>query len=181
MLHAPREGAGEAVTPPTSRRYQEEVAKLYKEAKINPMSGCLWTLIPFPIVIILYSVVRQPLVALMKLTQENITTLTDVVTRLGYYTAPAKTDVYSQMTIANVLHEHFADIVSNPGVAEFADQAQEHQLPLPRSQHDREAVAHVLEHSGMAERPLGTSRCCVPHPVHLRRHLPFSRRCSPRR
>ena len=103
------------------QKYQEEVAKLYKEAKINPMSGCLWTLIPFPIVIILYSVVRQPLVALMKLTQENITTLTDVVTRLGYYTAPAKTDVYSQMTIANVLHEHFADIVSNPGVAEFAD------------------------------------------------------------
>ena len=64
------------------QKYQEEVAKLYKEAKINPMSGCLWTLIPFPIVIILYSVVRQPLVALMKLTQENITTLTDVVTRL---------------------------------------------------------------------------------------------------
>ncbi len=103
------------------QKYQEEVAKLYKEAKINPMSGCLWTLIPFPIVIILYSVVRQPLVALMKLTQENITTLTDVVTQLGYYTAPAKTDAYSQMTIANVLHEHFADIVSNPGVAEFAD------------------------------------------------------------
>ena len=103
------------------QKYQEEVAKLYKEAKINPMSGCLWTLIPFPIVIILYSVVRQPLVALMKLTQENITTLTDVVTQLGYYTAPAKADAYSQMTIANVLHEHFADIVSNPGVAEFAD------------------------------------------------------------
>ena len=33
------------------QKYQEEVAKLYKEAKINPMSGCLWTLIPFPIII----------------------------------------------------------------------------------------------------------------------------------
>ena len=104
------------------QKYQEEVAKLYKEAKINPMSGCLWTLIPFPIIIILYSVVRQPLVALMKLTQENIDVLTDVVTKLGYYTAPAKADAYSQMTIANVLHEHFADIVSNPSVAEFAGQ-----------------------------------------------------------
>ena len=102
-------------------RQQQEMAELYAREGVNPMSGCLWTLIPFPIVIILYSVVRQPLVALMKLTQENITTLTDVVTQLGYYTAPAKTDVYSQMTIANVLHEHFADIVSNPGVAEFAD------------------------------------------------------------
>ena len=104
------------------QKYQEEVAKLYKEAKINPMSGCLWTLIPFPIIIILYSVVRQPLVALMKLTQENIDVLTDVVTKLGYYTAPAKADAYSQMTIANVLHERFADIVSNPSVAEFAGQ-----------------------------------------------------------
>ena len=26
----------------------------YREEGINPMSGCLWTLIPFPIIIILY-------------------------------------------------------------------------------------------------------------------------------
>ena len=52
------------------QKYQEEVSKLYKEAKVNPMSGCLWTLIPFPILIILYQVVRQPLTKLMNMTKE---------------------------------------------------------------------------------------------------------------
>ena len=104
------------------QKYQEEVAKLYKEAKINPMSGCLWTLIPFPILIILYQVVRQPLTALMKLSADNITTLTNVVSELGYYTIPTKADAYSEMTIAYQVHEHFQEIVANSGVAEFASQ-----------------------------------------------------------
>ena len=41
-------------------KYQQEIAKLYREENINPMSGCLWSLIPFPILIALYSVIRQP-------------------------------------------------------------------------------------------------------------------------
>ncbi|MDO7203655.1 YidC/Oxa1 family membrane protein insertase [Paraclostridium bifermentans] len=34
--------------------------KVYQEAKINPMSGCLPLLIQFPILIGLYNVLRQP-------------------------------------------------------------------------------------------------------------------------
>ena len=30
------------------QKLNEEMAKLYREEKINPMSGCLWSLIPFP-------------------------------------------------------------------------------------------------------------------------------------
>ena len=102
------------------QKYQEEVARLYKEAKVNPMSGCLWSLIPFPILILLYQAVRQPLSYLMALVADEITALTDVVTNLGLYTAPARADAYSQMTIANILHENFQTIVTNSGVAEFA-------------------------------------------------------------
>ena len=102
------------------QKYQEEVARLYKEAKVNPMSGCLWTLIPFPILILLYQAVRQPLSYLMAMVADEITALTDVVTNLGLYTAPARADAYSQMTIANILHENFQTIVTNSGVAEFA-------------------------------------------------------------
>ena len=102
------------------QKYQEEVARLYKEAKVNPMSGCLWTLIPFPILILLYQAVRQPLSYLMALVADEITALTDVVTNLGLYTAPARADAYAQMTVANILHEHFQTIVSNAGVADFA-------------------------------------------------------------
>lgn len=36
------------------QKYNEEVQKLYQEEGINPMSGCIWTLIPFPILIALY-------------------------------------------------------------------------------------------------------------------------------
>lgn len=104
------------------QKYQEEVSKLYKEAKVNPMSGCLWTLIPFPILIILYRVVRMPLSYLMGLSGDQITTLTETMTRLGAYTAPAKADAYVEMTLANKLCENFSAIVSDSGVAAFADQ-----------------------------------------------------------
>ena len=105
-------------------KYQEELSKLYKEAKVNPMSGCLWTLIPFPILIILYSVVRQPLAKLMQLSAENIEVLTDVVAKLGYYEIPARKDAYAEMTIANILHEHFAEITASSRVSGFVDSLQ---------------------------------------------------------
>ena len=38
-------------------KYQEEVSKLYKEEKINPMSGCLWSMIPMVILLMLYKLV----------------------------------------------------------------------------------------------------------------------------
>lgn len=103
------------------QKFQEEVSKLYKEAKANPMSGCLWTLIPFPILIALYTVVRQPLSKLMGLAAEQISTLTDLASTLGVYTVPARADAYAEMRIANVLSEHFNDFITNPAVAEFAD------------------------------------------------------------
>ena len=103
------------------KKYQEEVARLYKDAKVNPMSGCLWSLLPFPLLILLYQAVRQPLTFLMSLAAEQITALTDTLVNMGLYTIPARVDAYAQMTIANILHNNFADVVANPGVAEFAD------------------------------------------------------------
>ena len=52
------------------QKYNEEVQKLYKEEKINPMSGCLWSLIPFPIIIALYSAIRQPLTVMMGIAKD---------------------------------------------------------------------------------------------------------------
>lgn len=89
------------------QKYQEEVAKLYKEEKINPMSGCLWSLIPFPILIALYSVIRQPFTKLMRLTVEELGQISDRLISLGLYEAPARADAYSEIVMANVVHEHF--------------------------------------------------------------------------
>ena len=53
-------------------RYNMEVQKLYQREKINPMSGCLWSLIPMILLIALYAVVRQPLTYFMDLTVKQI-------------------------------------------------------------------------------------------------------------
>lgn len=95
-------------------KYSEELNKLYKDAKVNPLSGCLWSLLPFPILIALYALVRQPLSKLMGLAVDEITTLTTTLTNMGLYVAPAKADVYGEMTLANILTKNFDKVVSNP-------------------------------------------------------------------
>ncbi|MBQ8831588.1 MAG: membrane protein insertase YidC [Oscillospiraceae bacterium] len=47
------------------QKYNEEVQKLYQEEGISPMSGCIWSLIPFPILIALYQAIRYPLTTMM--------------------------------------------------------------------------------------------------------------------
>ena len=103
------------------QKYQEELARLYQDAKVNPMSGCLWSLLPFPILIALYSLVRQPLSKLMGLAAEDVTVLTERMVELGLYTMPAKKDAYVEMTLTNLLHENFAKLSADPAVAAFAD------------------------------------------------------------
>ena len=43
------------------QKLNQEMQKLYREEGVNPMGGCIWSLIPFPILIALYSVIRQQL------------------------------------------------------------------------------------------------------------------------
>lgn len=46
-------------------KYAEEVQKLYAEEGVSPMSGCLWSFLPLPILLALYSIIRQPIVYFM--------------------------------------------------------------------------------------------------------------------
>ena len=92
------------------QKYQEEVAKLYRESRVNPMSGCIWTLIPFPILIALYSVIRQPLSRMLSLSADQISTITTALEGWGLYDASAKTGAYAELHLANLVHENFAAI-----------------------------------------------------------------------
>ena len=67
---APRLKALEKRYNGNQQQYQQAVAKLYKEEKINPMSGCIWTLIPFPILLALYQAIRMPLTCMMGVAAE---------------------------------------------------------------------------------------------------------------
>lgn len=54
-------------------RYNIEVNKLYTENNVNPMGGCVWSLIPLAILMPLYAIIRRPLKYLMGLTDAGTT------------------------------------------------------------------------------------------------------------
>ena len=66
------------------QKYQEELAKLYQEEGVNPMGGCLWSLLPMFVLIPLYSIIRQPIVSFMGLSSEVCDALRDVAVTVGY-------------------------------------------------------------------------------------------------
>lgn len=88
------------------QQYQQAISKLYKEEKINPMSGCLWMLIPYPILIALYSVIRQPLSKMMDLSADAVASLTEWVTNNAGYVAASKS-AYAEIDIMNSIHQNW--------------------------------------------------------------------------
>jgi len=91
------------------QKYQEAVSQLYKEEKINPMSGCIWILIPLPIVMLLFSIIREPLTTQMLLSPEQITTITDYFVSMGMYVAE-QAGTYKEIILTNLIHENFPAI-----------------------------------------------------------------------
>ena len=60
-------------------KMQEEIQKFYAEEGVNPMSGCLWSFIPLPILLALYSIIRQPITHFMMLSEEVVEKLISAV------------------------------------------------------------------------------------------------------
>ena len=89
-------------------KFQEEMQKLYEEEGVNPMSGCLWSFLPLPILMALYSIIRQPITHFMMLSKDVLQTvvqsvadagvdLTNIVMRDKATGAPALKDGLYQM------------------------------------------------------------------------------------
>ena len=89
------------------QKLNQEMQKLYQENGASPMSGCLWSLIPFPILIALYSVIRQPLTRMMFVAQEVVDAIQTFFVDSSLYTVPAKQDAYFEIKLANLAHEHW--------------------------------------------------------------------------
>ena len=62
---------------------QEEMQKLYMEEGVNPMSGCLWSFLPLPILIALYSIIRQPITHFMMISGEVVQSLVQKLAAAG--------------------------------------------------------------------------------------------------
>ena len=93
------------------KKLQEETAKLYKEEKVNPMSGCLWSLIPYPILLALYRAIRFPLTTMMGVSKDLLAeggAILNKLTELGFV-ASGKSTAYLQLEQSEFISNHFAD------------------------------------------------------------------------
>ena len=102
-------------------KQQQEMADLYAREGVNPMSGCLWSFIPFPILIALYYIIRTPLRYFMSLSQTVITEITELAASLGYTAAAeGQAAAYEQIYLAKFIHEHWADFDGKfPGLVDL--------------------------------------------------------------
>ena len=64
-------------------KMNEEIQKLYQEEGVSPMSGCLWSFLPLPILLALYSIMRQPITHFMMLSESIVQELVEKVTAAG--------------------------------------------------------------------------------------------------
>ena len=90
------------------QKQQEAMAELCAKEGINPMSGGLWSMIPFPILIALYYIIRVPLRYFMSLSESVIAEITTLAGTLGF-TAAEGSQAYEQIYLAKFIHEHWAD------------------------------------------------------------------------
>ena len=92
-------------------KLNEEMQKLYREEGVNPMSGCLWSLIPFPILIALYSVIRQPITRMMFASSDVVTTLQEYFVAKGFeLSATGRSGAYIEIQLADLAHQYWNEI-----------------------------------------------------------------------
>ena len=96
------------------QKLQEETMKLYRDEGISPMSGCLWSLIPFPILIALYGVIRFPLGRMMGLNDKAVTAITQWATdNAGFVASVQKT--YDQIRVTDAIHANWDSAINALG------------------------------------------------------------------
>ncbi len=96
------------------QKLNEEMKKLYQEEGVSPMSGCVWSLIPFPILIALYSVIRRPITRMMFAAEDVVTTLQEYMTTQGWYTAAGgRAEAYAEITLSKLAHQHWDAVTTD--------------------------------------------------------------------
>ncbi|MBR3569789.1 MAG: YidC/Oxa1 family membrane protein insertase [Oscillibacter sp.] len=111
-------------------KLNEEMTKLYEEEGVNPMSGCFWSFLPLPILIALYSIIRQPITRFMMLSEDLVETLVGQLTAAGADMSPivlmrngeavVKDGVtqltgFGQINLAKLVTDQYPQLVENVG------------------------------------------------------------------
>lgn len=105
------------------QRYQMEVQKLYQEEGASPMSGCLWNFIPLPILLALYSIIRQPITHFMMLGEDVVLKAYNAVAATGMNMDQIGELVDGQLKMTSYGQIHLAAAVNNvaPDFAQSID------------------------------------------------------------
>lgn len=95
------------------QKLNEEMARLYRENHVSPLGGCLWSLLPFPILLALYRAVVKPITIMMGVADELLApggAIYEQLQALGYsmsnYTTSTNT-FYEQIYQSKFISEHF--------------------------------------------------------------------------
>ncbi|NLC73417.1 MAG: membrane protein insertase YidC [Ruminococcaceae bacterium] len=99
------------------QKLNEEMQKFYREEKINPMGGCLWSLLPFPILIALYQAIRMPITIMMGVPAGMLAeggVIFEKLNQLGFDLASygTRSQVYAEIFQSKFIAEHFAEFSS---------------------------------------------------------------------
>ena len=96
-------------------KYSQELQKLYATEGVKPSSGCIWSFLSMPVLMILYFILSQPFTYLMRLSSDQIKALSQFI--LG---ADAK--INSQLVMAQDVFLRFGEIEAKPELSGIAAQ-----------------------------------------------------------
>jgi len=89
------------------QKYSEELATLYSREHVKPSSGCVWSMLPLPILMGLYAIVRKPLTYLMGLTSDQVNELSNFLYN------QVLTKGSPELTMAQDLYNRFNEVITN--------------------------------------------------------------------
>lgn len=95
---------------PTKQKMSMEIQELYQKEGYNPMGGCLPLLIQFPIIIILYNLVMNPLKYIVGLKSDVIQRISDIVASVTGKTYDIARNIDLLGDMQTLSYEHFANV-----------------------------------------------------------------------
>ena len=91
------------------QKLNAEMQKLYQEEGVNPLSGCLWSLLPLFLLFPLYSIIRLPITRMMMADASVVDKLSEIfsaeVANLG-----ARAAGYKEIILTNLAHANWSSI-----------------------------------------------------------------------
>lgn len=99
------------------QKYNDELMKLYEKEGVNPGSGCLTTLLPFPIMLGIFYSVIMPLSNTLHIASETVQQATDYISRIPGVASATGLGMYSELQII----KHFEVLRPNLTMFSAAD------------------------------------------------------------